>query len=518
MRRRETCAVAWRGRALVILSSAVLGSGCAGRHAPPTQGAEASPVATPAPGTGSLVPADAIRADLVHLYETLQRAHFDLYARVTKVAYDQYYAATMASIGRPASRDEIAALLGRFVAFGRVAHARIDASYDAFDRYEAAGGMVFPLSLRFRDDRVFVADNLSELEDIHRGDEILSLDGKPIAAWVERAARNVAADTPYMAHSLMERDFPELLWLEAGPVESFAVTFRDAAGRTVEKVIVARTAKQIRAASSERPRRLELSRSERVARMLDGRTAYLRPGPFYNSDPGATDPYDNAAFRRFIDSAFQGFLEARADRLVIDLRDNPGGDSSFSDLMVSWFASRPFKFTSAFDIRVSEEAIASNDRRLTVEPAGGESISRKFAAAYARARPGDTITFDVPLSEPRSEPRFKGRVYVLVNRRSYSNAVAVAALVQDYGFGKILGEETSDLATTFGAMETFRLPRTGLLVGFPKAFIVRPSGNLAPRGVVPDVAIETPVVEGVDDPVLMRAWQIADSVTQRPSG
>ena len=109
-------------------------------------------------------------------------------------------------------------------------------------------------------------------------------------------------------------------------------------------------------------------------------------------------------------------------------------------------------------------------------------------------------------------------MYVLVNRRSYSNAVAVAALVQDYGFGKILGEETSDLATTFGAMETFRLPRTGLLVGFPKAFIVRPSGNLAPRGVVPDVAIETPVVEGVDDPVLMRAWQIADSVTQRPSG
>jgi C-terminal processing protease CtpA/Prc len=245
--------------------------------------------------------------------------------------------------------------------------------------------------------------------------------------------------------------------------------------------------------------------------MLDRRTAYLRPGPFYNGDPGATDPYDNAAFRRFIDTAFQGFLEGGADRLVIDLRDNPGGDSSFSDLMVRWFATRPFRFTSAFQIRVSKEAIASNDRRLAVEPAGGESVSLRFAAAYAGARPGDVIAFDVPLTAPRPEPRFKGQVYVLVNRRSYSNAVAVAALVQDYGFGTILGEETSDLATTFGAMETFTLPRTGLVVGFPKACIVRPRGDLVPRGVVPDIAIETPVVEGVDDPVLTRVRQIVEA-------
>jgi C-terminal processing protease CtpA/Prc len=312
-----------------------------------------------------------------------------------------------------------------------------------------------------------------------------------------------------MARALMERDFPVLLWLEAGPAESFVVTFRNAAGLKRNRVVMARTAAQTRAAAEARPPPFKLSRGDRIARMLGRQVAYLRPGPFYNSEPGATDPYDNAAFGRFIESAFQGFLDVGADRLVIDLRDNPGGDSSFSDLMVRWFANRPFTFTSAFRIRVSAEAIASNDRRLVAEPASGESVSRKFAVAYARARPGDIITFDVPLCEPKPEPRFKGRVYVLVNRRSYSNAVAVAALVQDYGFGKILGEETSDVATTYGAMETFTLPRTGLEVGFPKAFIVRPSGDLAPRGVVPDVAIETPVVEGLDDPVLTRALQMA---------
>jgi hypothetical protein len=503
----ETSGAAWRFRATILLSLAATAAGCAGRQAPLGRATEAPP-ATPAPDPISLLPAEAVRADLAHLYATLQRAHFNLYARVTKEAYDQHYAATRAGLDRPATPGDVAKVLGRFVAFGKVAHARIDASYDAFDRYEADGGKVFPLSLRIRDDRVFVSNNLSDHESIQRGDEIVALDGAPISDWLARAARDVSADTPYMAHALMERDFSALLWLEAGPNETFAVTFQDAAGRREEMIVAARSAAQTRAAAHGRTSTFKLSRSERTARMLDGRTAYLRPGPFYNNDPGATDPYDTAAFGRFIDTAFQGFLAADASRLVVDLRDNPGGDSSFSDLMVSWFADRPFKFTSAFQIRVSEEAIASNQRRLVAEPVGVESISRKFAAAYARAHPGDIITFDVPLSKPKPEPRFKGRVYVLVNRRSYSNAVAVAALVQDYAFGTILGEETSDLATTFGAMETFTLPRTGLVVGFPKAFIVRPSGDLSPRGVVPDISIETPVVEGVEDPVLTRALQI----------
>ena len=118
------------------------------------------------------------------------------------------------------------------------------------------------------------------------------------------------------------------------------------------------------------------------------------------------------------------------------------------------------------------------------------------------------IDFDIGIAQPWPEPRFHGPVYLLVNRASYSNTVFVAALVQDYGFGIILGEETSDLASTYGAMETFTLPRTGIVVGFPKAQIVRPNGDATTRGVVPDIAIATPLIQGADDPVLQRALAI----------
>ena len=86
--------------------------------------------------------------------------------------------------------------------------------------------------------------------------------------------------------------------------------------------------------------------------------------------------------------------------------------------------------------------------------------------------------------------------------------VLVASIVQDYRFGTILGEETSDLASTYGAMEKFTLPNTGIEVGYPKARILRPSGNAEARGVRPDIEIPTPIVTGTDDAVLARARAI----------
>ena len=85
----------------------------------------------------------------------------------------------------------------------------------------------------------------------------------------------------------------------------------------------------------------------------------------------------------------------------------------------------------------------------------------------------------------------------------------MAAILQDYRFGTILGEETSDLATTYGAMESFTLPRTKIEVAYPKALILRPSGDPVARGVVPDLAIPRPIFEPPDDPVLRRAIEIA---------
>jgi C-terminal processing protease CtpA/Prc len=459
--------------------------------------------------TDGPIPAETIRADFAALYEGLQAAHFDLYARTGRAAYDRLYARMRRSFTHPLPRFDVARRFQHFVAFGHVAHARIDEAYRAYAAYLAGGGKAFPLSLRVVGRRAFVVDDRSGATGIAVGDEVTHLDGRPIGTWLARCRRNLSADTDYMANALIELDLPMLLWLERGPSENFRLRLRRTDGRAAGLLLAARTRAEMQAVAAGRPQRLDLGASDQSAEIIAPGIAYLRPGAFYNAEPGAADPYDNRAFGRFIDSAFESFLAAGADRLIVDLRDNPGGDSAFSDLMVAWFADRPWRFASAFRIKVSPQAMESNRRRLETATGAAAEVTRRFAEAYAGARPGDVVDFPITAGQPRSGRRFTGRVFVLVNRNSFSNAVAVAATVQDHGFGTIIGEETSDLATTYGAMETFTLPRTGLTVGFPKAHIVRPNGDLAARGVVPDLRIETPLWEGPEDPVLRHAVGIA---------
>jgi hypothetical protein len=63
-----------------------------------------------------------------------------------------------------------------------------------------------------------------------------------------------------------------------------------------------------------------------------------------------------------------------------------------------------------------------------------------------------------------------------------------------------VGEETADLATTYGAVERFALPNSSAQITYPKAYMVRPSGDETVRGVVPDVAIApNPIGQSTDE-------------------
>jgi hypothetical protein len=450
--------------------------------------------------------AQDVRADFKDLYAGLQAAHYDLYARRSRGEYDALYHRMRKHFDHPLRLGDVQLAFQRFTAYGRVAHARIDAAGSAYETFRADGGRAIALHLRVVDGRSYVVRNLSGVADVAVGDELLAIDGEALPALLEELGQHLAADNAYMRDTLMEMRFPALLWQVRGARDHFDVVIRTAGGAARTARVPARSRDEMEAAERLQPASLDLDWNRREARMLEDGVAYLRPGPFYNSDAGATDPWDNTAFVRFIDAAFESFNAAGATSLLIDLRDNPGGDNSFSDVMLAWFASKPFRFCSDFRIKVSAAATASNAQRLPQSPPG--TMSHLLAAAYAKHKPGETFSFPLPFTPPRGQGRFGGKVFMLINRHSYSNTANVAALAQDYGFARILGEETSDLATTYGAMEQFELPRTGISVGFPKAHIIRVSGDRQARGVVPDVAIATPIVQPADDPVLQRALQL----------
>lgn len=448
---------------------------------------------------------EEIRSEFDQLYDILSASHYDMFANRSRSAYDAMFERMRAGFERPMSRGEIQQAFQRFVAYGNVAHARIDPPMADWETFRSSDGKAFPMFLRVVEGRVFVDDFMGDI-DLRIGDEVLEVDGTPALEWLAPLRAHLSADNDYLAYTMMENRLPILVWQEWGEAESYDLTLRRGGDGPFTTVAPALTREAFQAAPAERPPRFTLDWNTREARMLREGLAYLRPGPFYDNRPEAEHPWNPDAFHAFVDEAFESFIDAGAKRVLIDLRNNPGGGNAFSDHLVAWFADEPFRFSEKFEIKVSQAAIASNRERLEAQD-DEDSISNQLAAAYADHSPGDSIDFPVELVQPRDSRRFEGDVFMLIDRHSYSNAVSVAAIGQDYGFATVLGEPTADLANTYGAMEHFTLSRTGIRVGFPKARILRPSRDPGADAVEPDIAIEAPIAPS-EDVMLQQAIEL----------
>ena len=443
--------------------------------------------------------AEQARADFDALYAGLIEAHADLFAATPRSMLDQVHAEIRNGLDRPMTRLELSILFQTFTARARHSHARIDFPIEEYGAFRAAGGLAPPFGVSIRNGAVYIDG--AQSAGLRNGDRLVSINGEPAALFLSRLARHLSAETPRFNHTLVELYFPGVFWLEYGAPETLQLELRRG-----EETIRLNLDPAEPGAPAE-PAETPFSLAGREARLMESGVAYLRPGPFSNTEPGAS-PWDPTRFTAFIDAAFEDFIAAGADHLILDLRDNPGGDNAFSDPMIAWFADAPFSFASEFRVRVSPQTTASNQARLDE---GGGEMSARYAALFAEAENGEMVQLDIDRTAPRAGARFQGEVHVLVNRYSFSNAVTVAALIQDYGFGTVYGETTADMATTYGAMEHFTLPETGIRVAYPKAHIIRPNGEADPHPLTPDTALDIPLLRGADDVVL-------DQLLRRLSG
>ena len=432
---------------------------------------------------------DALKNDLIQLYADLKSSHINLYHNVSEEEYETYYKSLLNSLDTPMTKLEAKLTFQRFVAFGKVAHANINVLKDDYQQYRDNGGVAFPIYVKIDQPKWFVDENYSN-HVLPEGAEITHINNKPVTEWLDLFDTYISADTTAITASLLEFQLPQYLWLDATvngtKNEQFKLTIKQSNNaETINIAALSRDELQNNIDAKSNPKENESALRE--YKLLDDRIAYLKPGPFYNAENPA-DVWNTETFTAFIDEAFEYFIDNKATKLIIDVRNNPGGTNSFSDSVINWFADKPFRFASEFIVRSSEHAKVSNEKRL--ETSSDSKVSQLLAKSYQDNPFGAVFSFNLEDAQPRSGKQYKGEVFVLIDRSSYSNAVSLAAIVKDYGFGKVIGESTTDFATTMGAMESFTLKNSGIEVGFPKALIIRPSGDRTPGPVHPDVAID----------------------------
>ncbi|GGG03590.1 S41 family peptidase [Pontibacter amylolyticus] len=426
-----------------------------------------------------------VKADLAYAYETLQKAHFNLYAYVSKPDYDAAYQDLLQSIRKDSlSLLETTLLMQRLLAIGNVGHCEVDFPAGSYIAYATQGGTVFPLELAFEDGKAFVRKSYTPDSTIRAGDQLLQLNGKPIQRIQTAIHPYLSAERPYFKDAKLEFwSFPRYYWAVFGEQDSFKVKVKRAGGKRSTHTLQAMTVM-----GYEASRGGEILKNERSFRYSDD-VAYLHPGPFSSPEPDG-----EAQFRAFVDSAFAAINANQAQYLILDLRNNAGGHNTFSDYLIAYFADKPFRWFSEFTVRTSE--VLKTQTRKQYPDAIRDEYTRQILETPDDATFAYAQTMQQPMPEAQ---RFKGKVYVLVNRQSYSMAAVSGALIQDYGFGEIVGEETGDTPTLYAAQFSFQLPRTSVELKVPKGYIVRPNGDEQLAGLIPDHRVRDHLLDEEDE-------------------
>jgi C-terminal processing protease CtpA/Prc len=452
--------------------------------------------------------AEVVREDFALLYETLQVSTYDLFLNTTKADYDSAFEQVMNSITGPMTYLEISRLFEPFVTLAGFTHCTTYFPSDAYKQFHQNGGRFIPFEISFWEGKVLLSANWSDNKQMEAGDEILAVNETDIHQLLEKMYAYQQGESQYAKRTLLETgSFKRNWWYVFGGFSSGNVRIKKPDGQKITTKVEGLTLEQLqeKAKTGESP---SFMKSGRTFDFI-GDVAYLRPGEFLNagtddiSDISKHETFNNEEFLAFIESAFTEIARRKPQHLILDLRGNYGGDNSFSDPMIAYIADKPFRIASKFSVRTSQ---VTKSFWKDVDMPELADMKHKIMTLE------DGTRFEVELgtTQPRTDDRaFKGEVITLVDRFSFSNATAVAAIVQDYEFGVLVGEETADTPSSCGAIHAFTLPNTKMGVIFPKACMVRPNGDPSLRGVIPDHRVsDDPFTQ--EDEILETALQLIE--------
>jgi Peptidase family S41 len=421
---------------------------------------------------------EEIRKDLAFLYSSLQNAHYNSYAYTTEEAFKNNYEAVKNSITKDSLTPlEATTLFQKVISALNNGHTEIDFPGASYGNYAHSGGTVFPLEIAFEDSKSLVRKNFSGNPDIKIGSEIISINGLSMEAILQKIYPQVSAERQYFKNAKIEMySFPRYYWQVFGKQDTFKIEVLS------NGIVKTYTLDAIPLIEGYEMKRNEVLNAKMELQFYET-AAYLNPGNFGG---------DLERYQKFIDTSFTEIRKRQTKNLIIDLRNNAGGDNSFSDYLVSFIADKPFKWHSRFTLKTSrflkEHTRKNSD---TTKPYFKEILEHKNGEIYAP---------EIAPYEPQEKSkRFVGNVYVLVNRQSHSQSAVTAAQIQDYNFGTIVGEETGDYPSLYASQFHYTLPHTGIAVKVSKGHIVRVNGSEKEEGVIPDIFIKDHLLDEEDE-------------------
>ena len=445
-----------------------------------------------------------LREDFQIAREALEQAHGGIYRYTTQAELNRVFDGAQQALDHPMDAMALYRVMSPAVAALRCGHTNVLLS--AALRGELEQALLLPLNVKLLDGRLFILRDFANGGAL-AGREVEAINGVPIAQILANLMARVAGDgdiTTGRAETV-GRQFKEILFTQMGMQGSFELALHaiDAGARDVVRLRGQTLPALRQAALAQFPQDQHSKRFTELSFFDEGRIARLNVYNFIDEE----EDEDGATLLKKI---FESIQAKGAHTLIIDLRDNHGGEDALGKLLFSYLVDERFRYyddlvinRAKYDFAAyAEKSIAIPEQALLARPDGRFNL---------RAHP------NLGLQSP-GLPSFRGRVLVLINGGSFSTTAEFITHVHARKRATFIGEESGGgyFGNSSGHAAILVLPNSKLRVVVPLVTynLAVKAGHAPARGVTPDYPVQPSIqhyLAGTDP-----AWTLALSLARKP--
>ncbi|GAB3246573.1 S41 family peptidase [Larkinella harenae] len=449
---------------------------------------------------------EQLRSDFAVLRKTLEERHPSLYRYVPQDEMNRSFDSVFRQLYRPMTEIEFRELLRPLIVRIRCGHTDVQESLYTSRSTRKPQPQWLPFDIILQNDRMFIGRNRSTDSSLICGTEVLKL-GKHSVKEVIQAARDRWPSDGY--NQTFKNYFLELYHLEETYWRHFdgrspwTLTVRDTT--CVERVTTIRRRPVSSGDIPTTPLPATVKRSKKNRHKTeasfddDAKLQLMRSLHFINGDSTAAmliiNGFGYDRYQSFHREVFETLEKQKVQDLVIDLRQNTGGNAEIGSDLMSYLMKSDFRQVDRAECRVRRPNSCSYfDRK---EKRVLRQNFRFMKSEGGRYQFGKS---NVGWNKPASDHRFTGKVYILTSGRTFSAASIFTASLKAQRPVTIIGQETGggEAGCNGGIIQTLTLPETRLRVRFPVFWIATASRNPDQgRGVMPDYPTEYTVQDRI---------------------
>lgn len=432
----------------------------------------------------ALLSPDQLRQDLRFLQDLVARTHPEIQFSANANELEAAVARVRSQLVRPMTKDQAWLQFSTLNPVFADAHVSVLNSdpHSQTSALHKVGRGLFPFEVSVDTaGRVYVLSELGGAPSPHVAASIEAINGVPILELSRALLDRTNGDTAAFRAVNLSSRWWWFYWKVFGTPETYEIELKLPSGTSVVRVPASLRDPSWLADSEG----VDFDRAFRFRHMSDD-IAVLTVNTFSWTD--------KRRFYDFTQRVFTSLRDTRTRTLVIDIRQNGGGDDDmWKDGILRYIATRPYRHGSSFLLRVIE---------------GRQREGQKV---------GDLVKGQIQSwVQPGQDEGllFTGKVYVLVGGSTYSSAVLFANVVQDFGFGKLVGAGGYARTRQSGGIQLYTLPNSQLQIVVPRFVLDRPSGAREPAFVSPDVPFADNPFDREQVLISLRAWLKSDKARE----